>query len=1626
MSAVSMREALGLELLRGQSREGLELKSNVVRVFISSTFSDMGRERDVLLDKAYPELQSFCQGLGLVFEVVDMRWGVRDTIAVDHMTTELCLQEIQSCKRMSVGPTFTVLLGNRYGYRPIPRLIPENEFELLLSKLTKDQEGVGLLTDWFWKDDNSVPSTYVLQPITTHLPHYDDTRPESYEQHDNDVVTWRITEERILRLLRTAALQAEKDGAITTEQNHKFFKSVTEWEIEQGLLGFQKSDPYTVLFVRELSRLHKHESHRNFAQFVDVTADGLVDKEAQELLSKLKTQIYALCSGLVNVHSLELNRVGIDPGCKVHAKYLQSLCEQFVSQMKAKISRAVGSSSPASMTGGAEWGWLWQEISHHLLLSSNKCAVFCGRESLLGKICLTMWESTNTYHGPLVVYGPSGIGKTALMCKLAQEMQGVLGPKSVVVQRLLGTSPLSSEIDSVLRSVCFQVCGAVGLPLPTTQTTNNHEDLVRFFHGLLAQVSQQRDSLLIILDSLDQLSEANHAHKLHWLPKEIPPYVQIVVSTVDSGPPLLEALRGMIPAPENFFLVEQLGVDQGREIIDAYMRAAGRRLTSDQRDVVLRGFQHCGHPLLLKLTLDTARRWASYTAVSELQLGSTTQEAVSLLFQHLEKKHGRQLISAALGYIVSSRDGLSEAELRDVLSLDDEVLADVYQYWLPPSLAFIRLPPLLWSRVRHDLGEYLVERQTHGVSVLGLYHRQFIEMVQERYLSVESKAKSHSVLSDYFLGLWSQGKLKPVFLPALTFNTKLNSDRKVSPQPLWFAQGVANTRKLRELPYHLVHAGKWEELHQEVIGSTEWLCCKTLTCGVASVIEDLSLCAEASGCPEIGLIRDTFLLMKPTLDFIDGRMDLCLFYTEIFARLYTFAEMYPTLIGRLCSQCQDWFSACPNPVLVPSCSFFQPPGGALKTTLTGFQKGITAVDLCVEKGLLVVGSEDGKVIAWNLDELEVIHNFTGHTAGISCVKVIDRGARYLSSAFDGTLRLWSLLSGRQLYSISIECPPGTQPPTQIHVIEEKAVIYCITGAQLNAWHLETSELLFQIVLPEGSVSSMLGVLSGAVASLTDGGLLTFYDWSTGLGQKETCLMVDQENFTPTCLLTLHRHDKLIIGSKEGFLHLVSCHGKQTITKLLAEVSFLTTSDDEKLLCAGFANQVAVFHVQDLVQKGLHQVFRHEYTVLTAVAPCHRRVLITGCEDQTIRVWCLSTGDLLDTFTGMGAPVTTLVVYEDTVISMSSSTYYLKLWHLDYNHKHKTNNCFPASSPLVTVSRSGDAVYFLKHGDRKEVVIWDCRTGASSEPITVSAEVSCLELAPQKKLLFCGLKTGTILIYPLAFAPETLCIPPPETLPSVRCLAVSHLEDRVAVAYEGGISLFEITVRDSFPCIEGPLEKLPLSLLHSPISSMALLPNGRLLNGTLSGEVMLYDFKTASAVSLDDHSSEITCITVNHRGTHALIGSQDSIQRLWSLSPLELNYTMDYKGFFFEGILCATFSEDDRYIYTGSHDRTIKVWDASNGRLLVVQYVYASVTKILPFKDGFVAVSQLGHVIKERFRCPSHISAEYNPLQNIRGQYRVISRSSSPESPVLTKEKEESRPIHLRVQKTKSSHTCLLL
>nr|XP_002663751.3 NACHT domain- and WD repeat-containing protein 1 isoform X2 [Danio rerio] len=1619
MDVVEMREALGLEVLRGQSADSLQPTSRMVRVFISSTHSDMKNERNAFWEKTYSELQTHCQSLGLVFEVVDFKCGMRDITASDHLITELCIKEIETCQRISDGPTFIALIGNQYGHRLVPRLIPEAEFELLLSKLSKDPESLKLLNQWFYKDSNSIPPTYILLPITVHYPHYNERDSENAQLRDNDVISWNLTESRLLQVLRSAALQAERDGDFTADSKHKFFKSVLEYEMEHGFLRTQR-DASAVLFFRELPRLSKRDCKKNFAKFLlDVTADGLLDTQARELLTDLKQRI---CNtGRLQPLCMELSKGAMDPSRKEHKEYLGKLCEQVTSQLKELISRNALQTSGTSVD--PVWSWLKQEIFHHAKLSEEKCAVFKGRDDILGKISITLWESNDVSHGPLLVHGPPGVGKTALLCKLAKEMRAVVDNRGVVLLRLLGTSLLSSDVDSVLRGVCLQVCGALGLQSPYSHIAYTHEGLVRFFHSMLEDVSKQGDTLLLILDSLEQLLETNKLHKLDWIPKIIPPNVQIVFSTSNE---CLDKCKSLVSAEENIFKLELLTKDQGRDVIDAYMSAAERKLTAEQQDAILRYFEQSGNPLHLKLMLDTAKLWSSYTPMSSVHLDKSAEEVMTQFVESLEVNHGKKLVSHALSFILLSRYGLSEAELQDVLSLDNDVLAEIYKCWLPPSHTLMRFPRFHWSRLRHDLSAHLTERWEAGVLLLGFTHRQFAELVRRRYLSRDVKADMHTILAEYFSGQWSKGQLRPILLPSLS--AFLNADRKVSPQPLWFSEELANLRKIHELPYHLAHAGKWDELRQSVLGSLDWLCCKTLQCGVSCVIQDLTLCTDLTDCPEIQLLKETFLLLKPSLDFSDGRVDPSLLVTEIFARLQGLADHYPSMIGQLCSQCMDWFESYSDPLLVPKCSFFEAPGGPLKSTLRGFTKGVKAVVLCSKRKLLLAGSEDGLIIVWSLNNLQPLHTLSGHKAGVLSLKLTDKTNNCLSTGLDGTLRKWCLISGLQLFCITDAVSVQTHSPTHIHMNEERKIIITNPSSQVKAWDLDTAEPLFELTAVIGSV---LGIVEDEIACICSEAILCFYDISTGTQTSQTLLPYSAGHHNITCCLTLTKHSKILIAFGESRLHSVWSHEMESVIDLPSPALFLRTSEDEKLLLAGCDRTLCVFLV---TLTSMHKVLdlQHDASILCAVSNSEGSEIITSAQDRIIRVWSVTTGALLDWIGVMDSSVSSLAVHQRFIISASVIVNQLKVWQLDHNTTHRNKSFIPAYCPLAVLSKDGDTVFYVKEGNKTEVFTWSCSEGLQLDSMDVSSEVCCMELAQQKRLLFCGLHTGTIFIYPLDFIPETLCLPPPESLPMVRSMAISPREDKMAVAYEDAVCLFEITARDSFPCVDGPFERYSLDLLHSSISAMALLSDCRLLYGTFGGEVVIYDFKSATAAELDHHGAAITCITMSNWDAQALIGSQDCVQKLWNLSPVLLNHTMEYKGFYFEGVLCAVFSINDKYVFTGSLDKTVKVWDVSSGCLLYIQYVYSPVIRMMPHKDGFVAVSQHGSFIKEGFRCPDSLKPGYNPLRNFQVHYKVTSRDKSLNVPhSVINELPDYNPaqfnfIGIGLIKSKPSNTCVLL
>lgn len=64
------------------------------------------------------------------------------------------------------------ILGDKNGYRPFPPQIEKEEFEAILQNLKSSEKSTGVLTYHFKLDENAVPPSYILLPITSVYPLY--------------------------------------------------------------------------------------------------------------------------------------------------------------------------------------------------------------------------------------------------------------------------------------------------------------------------------------------------------------------------------------------------------------------------------------------------------------------------------------------------------------------------------------------------------------------------------------------------------------------------------------------------------------------------------------------------------------------------------------------------------------------------------------------------------------------------------------------------------------------------------------------------------------------------------------------------------------------------------------------------------------------------------------------------------------------------------------------------------------------------------------------------------------------------------------------------------------------------------------------------------------------------------------------------------------------------------------------------------------------------------------------------------------------------------------------------------------------------------------------------------------
>ncbi len=721
----------------------------VIRVFVSSTFSDMKHERNALETDAFPKLEQLCQRQGFQFQAIDLRWGVSTEAGLDHRTMRICFDELRRAQEISPRPNFLVLLGNRYGWRPLPEELSVEEFHILEHAAAQipgsaDKPAVAVLREWYRRDDNAVPPAYLLQSRRQDL---GDDRDYTRDTVWNQVqaVLWTI----INRAMPPELLQRRFDGAAAEGSPPaivRFQASATEQEIWHGALLARDAREHVLAFFREIENLAAFSDPKPIKDFLDVDPSGSIEVALQAEQDRLKAELRRRL-GSANVFHNEaparLVEVQDNQGGRttdVTTDHLARLCADVVRRMsdiiQSQIEEYWRKTAQASTDRAARELEIEQREYERFAQERGGEESFVGRQAELQAI-LDYVGSNSRW--PLVIHGASGCGKTALLARASQEV----AKTRKRIERFIGVAPRSSDLRSLLSSLCQEL--RQRNPRPDALPTEIKELRDEFSEHLEAATTEQ--PLILFLDALDQLADADNGRLLNWLPPgSLPAHVKLVVSCLSdrttgdpAGQPYAELNRRQIPA-ENFINLDVLSEAEARLLLlGRWLPKAGRKVSDDQRARIEQRLASpaCRQPIYLKLLFEEVQLWHSYDPAP------VPDESVPALLKQLfdrlslETNHGPLLVNRVLVYLSASRHGLAENEILEILFADPEYRAKLNEateqtrHELPPKAK--RIPIALWSRLRFDLAPYLTERAAPGANVLTFYHHQVAEWVWDHF-----------------------------------------------------------------------------------------------------------------------------------------------------------------------------------------------------------------------------------------------------------------------------------------------------------------------------------------------------------------------------------------------------------------------------------------------------------------------------------------------------------------------------------------------------------------------------------------------------------------------------------------------------------------------------------------------------------------------------------------------------------------------------------------------------------------------------------------------------------------------------------------------------------------------------
>ncbi len=391
---------------------------------------------------------------------------------------------------------------------------------------------------------------------------------------------------------------------------------------------------------------------------------------------------------------------------------------------------------------------------------------------------------------------------------------------------------------------------------------------------------------------------------------------------------------------------------------------------------------------------------------------------------------------------------------------------------------------------------------------------------------------------------------------------------------------------------------------------------------------------------------------------------------------------------------------------------WQPLTGECLSTFQGHTSKVWAIAFSPDGRTLASGSDDQTIKLWDIETGRCVKTFQGYKNLVWSVAFSPTGCQVASASEDGIVRLWQM--------------PQVQSSSQ-----------AIATQSIGSQSLTCQEFLGHEGRAWSVAFSPIGQL---MASGGDDQTIRLWNVATGRCLKilrERSGQVRQVLFSPKGnLLATSSSDNTVKLWDVSQLYSESLSEKQLSEKQLSEKRSLSPTASRLYTLQGHSRRVYGIAFspdgQHLITGSEDQTVRlwdiatgeclrvlsgHDRFVLTVAYIAGKKVgkktfpdlIASGSDDQTIRIWNAFTGECLQVLTGHTGWVQTLAFSPDGAWLASGSTdLTIKLWDLLTGACHKTLEGHKKG--LESISFSPDGQTLVSGSEDETIKLWDVPTG----------------------------------------------------------------------------------------------------------------------------------------------------------------------------------------------------------------------------------------------------------------------------------------------------------------------------